>query len=224
MGYSSNPIFLLPSLSMALNMSSAAFPRFVLFRALRSSARSISPLPSTSASSNTALSTKISFLLYFFSVLESSLDGMASASAPGTASLARASTFARLVRVASPRVPPARVARGRRIFCLWGGSRGGRSALTWRAARRSALGGRASGEDPESRSPLGRQLTNWRRPRLGSPRRVASPVRRGTRAECARESSTRARSRRVASGDSSLRRRARSSESTRLRIRIIASP
>ena len=83
--YSSNPIFLLPSLSMALNMSSAAFPRFVLFRALRSSARSISPLPSTSASSNTALSTKISFLLYFFSVLESSLDGMASASAPGTA-------------------------------------------------------------------------------------------------------------------------------------------
>ena len=49
--YSSNPIFLLPSLSMALKKSSAASSRLLRFSALRSSAASISPLRSTSASS-----------------------------------------------------------------------------------------------------------------------------------------------------------------------------
>ena len=76
--YSSNPIFLLPSLSMALKKSSAASPRLLRFRALRSSAASISPLRSTSASSKISFNAKTSFLLYFFSVFVSSVLPIAS--------------------------------------------------------------------------------------------------------------------------------------------------
>lgn len=72
--YSSKPMRLLPSLSSALNMSTAAALSELLLRALRSSDESISPLPSASASSNTALRAKISFLLYFLDILDSAPD------------------------------------------------------------------------------------------------------------------------------------------------------
>ena len=72
--YSSKPMRLLPSLSSALNMSTAAALSELLLRALRSSEESISPLPSASASSNTALRAKISFLLYFLDILDSAPD------------------------------------------------------------------------------------------------------------------------------------------------------
>ena len=68
--YSEKSIFLLPSRSMDLNMSTASAPRFVFFSESCSSLASISPLPSLSASSNTSFSFSTSFLLYFASVLD----------------------------------------------------------------------------------------------------------------------------------------------------------
>ena len=210
MRYSSNPIFLLPSLSMALNMSSAAFPRLVLFRALRSSARSISPLPSTSASSNTSLSTKISFLLYFFSVLVSSLDGMAIASASGAA-CSRACRPSRDSCASRRGACRRREWRAGDEFCLRGvrAAVGRQKRASARHAEEALISSELARISEDSRSPQGTGKLARRQRRLCAVRPLAA--RRGTRAECARESSTRARSRRVARGDSSLRRRARSS-------------
>ena len=97
MRYSSKPMRLLPSLSSALNMSTAAALSELLLSAFRSSDESISPLPSASASSNTALREKISFLLYFLDILDSAPDILA-------ATLVRRGTWVRAacVRARTP--------------------------------------------------------------------------------------------------------------------------
>lgn len=88
---------LLPSLSSALNMSTAAALSELLLSAFRSSDESISPLPSASASSNTALREKISFLLYFLDILDNAPDILA-------ATLVRRGTWVRAacVRARTP--------------------------------------------------------------------------------------------------------------------------
>ena len=58
-------------------MSTAAALSELLLSAFRSSDESISPLPSASASSNTALREKISFLLYFLDILDNAPDILA---------------------------------------------------------------------------------------------------------------------------------------------------